>query len=126
MVSRSSTKFEYRGLAKATAELCWIEFALRELHLLVSRPFVLFYDNLSATYLVAHPVLHAHMKHVEIDYHFVCERVANGSIVVQFTPSEDQLADVMTKALPSCRFLDLHSKLTVLTWPMSLRGDVKS
>ena len=56
------------------AELCWIESVLCELHLLVSRPPVLYYDNLSATYLAANPILHARTKHVEIDYHFVHER----------------------------------------------------
>ena len=126
MVSRSSTKSEYRGLANATAELCWIESVLRKLLLPVSRPLALYCDNLSATYLVANHVLHARTKHVEIDYHFVRERVVNGSLVVQFTPSEDQLTDVMTKALPTWCFLDLRSKLIVLTWPVSLKGDVKS
>ena len=126
MVSHSSTESEYRGLANSTAELCWIEFVLRELHLPVSWPLIFYCDNLSATYLATNPVLHAHTKHAEIDYHFVCERVANGSLVVQFTPLKDRLTDVMTKALPSCHFLNLCSKLIVLTRLVSLRGNVKS
>ena len=47
------------------------------------------------------------------------------ALSVQFTPSDDQLANCMTKPLSTQRFITLCSKLTVLTRPMSLRGDVK-
>ena len=66
--------------------------------------------------------MHAYTKHVEIDYHFIRERVVQNTLLVHFTPSEEQLADAMTKALPTQRFHDLRSKLTVLTRPVSLRG----
>ena len=50
-----------------------------------SPPLLLFCDNISATYLVVNPILHSRTKHVEIDYHFVHEKVSNGSLVVHFT-----------------------------------------
>jgi histone deacetylase 1/2 len=58
---------------------------------------VLWCDNLGATYLTANPVFHARMKHIEIDFHFVRERVAAGALQVRFISSGDQLADVFTK-----------------------------
>ncbi|KAL6344248.1 hypothetical protein AAG906_035473 [Vitis piasezkii] len=74
------------------------------------------------TYLAANPVLHSRAKHVEIDYHFVRERVLQKTLDVRFLPSEDQVADILTKALSTQRFLHLRSKLTVLSRPVCLRG----
>ena len=75
-VSRSSTEAEYKSLANATAEVMWIETLLDELGIPRSHVSCLWCDNLGATYLSANPVFHARTKHIEIDFHFVRERVA--------------------------------------------------
>ena len=56
-------------------------------------------DNLGATYLCANPVFHARTKHIEIDYHFVRERVADKLLNIWFIPTGDQVADGFTKPL---------------------------
>ena len=125
-VSRSSTESVYRAVANGAADISWLESILHELSVPLSAPPVLLCDNLSATYLAANPVLHARTKHVEIDHHFVHDKVMQHTLLLQHTHSEDQLVDAMTKALPSQRFLNLRCKLTVVPLPMSLRGDVKT
>ena len=96
-VSRSSTEAEYKALANGAAEAIWVESLLKELGVSQQGVPVLWCDNLGATYLTANPVFHARTKHIEIDFHFVRERVASGALEVRFISSNDQLADVFTK-----------------------------
>jgi hypothetical protein len=96
-VSRSSTEAEYKALANGAAEAIWLESLLKELGVTQHRTPILWCDNLGATYLTANPVFHARTKHIEIDFHFVRERVAAGALQVKFISSSDQLADVFTK-----------------------------
>jgi hypothetical protein len=72
---------------------------LKELGVFQHAPPTLWCDNLGATFLSANPVFHARTKHIEIDFHFVREKVAAGTLKVQFISSRDQLADIFTKAL---------------------------
>ena len=99
-VSRSSTEAEYKSLANATAEIIWVQSVLGELGVPQPKVACIWCDNLGATYLSANPVFHARTKHIEVDFHFVRERVANKMLEVRFIPSGDQVADGFTKPLP--------------------------
>ena len=86
---------------------------------------MLWCDNISATYLSSNLVFHAHTKHVEIDFHFVLDIVGDGSLVVCFLSSKDQLANIFTKLLSSSQFAMLRTNLNVLPARLSLWGSVK-
>jgi hypothetical protein len=77
-ISRSSTESEYKVLANAMVEIIWLQSLLAELgySLSVHAP-VLWCDNLGATYLSANPRFYDRTKHIEVDFHFFRERVAN-------------------------------------------------
>jgi hypothetical protein len=98
-VSRSSIEAEYKSLANATAKIIWVEVVLDELGAKLKQKPCLWCDNLGATYLSAHLVFHACMKHIEIDFHFVRERVAANILAIRFISSKDQDAEGFTKDL---------------------------
>jgi hypothetical protein len=56
--------------------------------------------QLGATYFSANPIFHGRNKHIEIDFHFVRQRVANKLLDISFISNKDQVADAFTKALP--------------------------
>ncbi|KAJ9536095.1 hypothetical protein OSB04_un000733 [Centaurea solstitialis] len=101
VVSSSSAEAEYRGIANVVAETAWLRNLLLELCCPLSRAIVVFCDNVSAMYLASNPVQHQRTKHVEIDLHFVRERVAIGHVRVLHVPSAYQYADIFTKGLPA-------------------------
>lgn len=113
-VSRSSTEAEYKAVANATAEIIWIQSVLGELGIPQSRVPCLWCDNLGATYLTANPRFHGRTKHIEVDFHFVRERVASKQLQVRLISSADQLADGFTKALPVNKLEWFRSNLNLV------------
>ncbi|GKC08864.1 ribonuclease H-like domain-containing protein [Tanacetum coccineum] len=113
ILSRSSAEAEYRGVANAVAETCWLRNLLRELHTPLSTATLVYCDNVSAVYLSSNPVQHQRTKHIEIDIHFVRDLVAAGHIRVLHVPSRYQYADVFTKGLPTVLFDEFCSGLSV-------------
>jgi hypothetical protein len=100
-VSRSKPEAEYRAVAHVAAECCWIRQLLQELHVPLSSATVVYCDNVSAVYMTANPVHHRRTKHIEIDIHFVREKVALGQVRVLHVPSTHQFADIMTRVSQS-------------------------
>lgn len=121
-MSRSSTKAEYRSLANTTAELTWLTMLLAEFGIPQSSAPLLYCDNLSARSLATNPVFHSRSKHIEIDCHFICDKVAAKLIQLKYVPTEAQVADIFTKPLSASCFHTLSAKLMVFPSPICLRG----
>lgn len=112
LVARSTAEAEYRSMAHATAELIWVQSLLQELKIPFTKP-VLYCDNSSAIALSHNPVLHARTKHMELDIHFVREKVVSQALLVEHVPAAQQIADALTKPLSSSQFALIRSKLNV-------------
>jgi hypothetical protein len=121
-VSRSSAEAEYRAVANGVAEASWLRQLLQELHQPLAPACLVYCDNVSAVYLSTNPVQHQRTKHVEINLHFVRERVAIGAVRVLHVPTTSQFADVFTKGLPSSVFMDFRSSLNVRSTDVSTAG----
>nr|GEU86703.1 NBS-containing resistance-like protein [Tanacetum cinerariifolium] len=79
-LSRSSVEAEYRGVANVIAETSWIRNLLPEIHTLLFTATLVYCDNASVVYMSANPVQHQRTKHIEIDIHFVRDKVAAGHV----------------------------------------------
>ena len=103
----------------------WPCMLLKELHIRLPSPPTIWCDNLGALTLASNPVFHEHTKHIEVDVHFVCEKVLNRDIQIHHLSTLEQVVDIFTKGHTATRFYFLRNKLMVLP-PISLQGGVKS
>lgn len=101
------------AVANVVVESCWVCQLLIELHRPLRVCTVVYYDNVSVVYLSAIPVQHKCTKHVEIDIHFVRDKVALGEVRVLHVPSSSQYTDIFTKGLPSQLFSEFRSSLNI-------------
>jgi hypothetical protein len=120
-----STESEYKALANATTELVWVQSLFQELGVAQSQPPILRCNNIGATYLSSKLVSHPRMKHIEVDFYFVRERVAQKQLQNRFISSKDQVADIFTKPLPLALYEHCKRNLNLLPVEMRLKEDVR-
>jgi hypothetical protein len=82
-----------------------------ELGLFQQKPLLLYCDNKAALDIAHNPVQHGRTKHIEIDRHFIKEKLDLGIICMPYVSSSDQLADILTKGLSENKFSNLCSKM---------------
>ncbi|GJW03860.1 ribonuclease H-like domain-containing protein [Tanacetum coccineum] len=106
-IFKSSSAAEYRALASVTSEVIWVLKVLKDLGYDNLLPVSLFCDSKPAIKIAANPVFHERTKHLEIDLHFVREKILKGVIKTVKVESADQIADILTKGLDTIQ----HNKL---------------
>jgi len=113
-VSRSSAEAEYRSLATATSEVVWLLGLFDELGVRVKKPVSVYCDSKAALQIAANPIFHERTKHIEIDCHFVRDKIKEGKIRTHHIGTKDQEADVLTKGLGRSQHAYLLHKLVML------------
>ena len=111
VVARSSAEAEYRAMALATCELIWLKHILQEIRFGKDEQMKLICDNQGTLHISSNPVFHERIKHIEVDCHFIREKIASGCISTSFVNSNDQLADIFTKSLRGPRIKYICDKL---------------
>jgi hypothetical protein len=125
-MARSSTETEYRAMVSTASELTWIKQVLVDLKINVNEPMKMFCDNQAARHIASNPVFHERTKHIEVDCHFIREKMQSKEIETPFVKSEDQLADIFTKGLSVNTFNNISNKLGLYDlYHPSLRGSVE-
>lgn len=84
--------------------MAWVRLLLKDLGVTQLVPPTIHCDNMSAIVLSANPVYHSRIKHLDTDYYFVRKRVHKGDLMVEYLPTDKQIADVLTKGWHSLTF----------------------
>eukprot|EP00253_Pinus_taeda_P032314 PITA_32314 len=104
---------EYRGAVEASREALWLRQILSEFGFEQQHPTTLWCDNQSAIQLCKDPVHHQRSKHIELHMHFIRKLIHDHVLEVQYCSTDDQVADIFTKALTEAKFTKLRYMLGV-------------
>ena len=113
VVALSSVEAQFRGIAKGITEILWLRKLLCELDFPPTEACKLFCDNKAAIDISENPIQHDRTKHVEVDRHFIKEKLEKEIISITHVRSEDQLADILIKEVSTEIFETSLSKLGI-------------
>ncbi|PNX86396.1 putative LRR receptor-like protein kinase, partial [Trifolium pratense] len=102
-VAQSTAEAEYVAAAEATSQSIWLRRILGDMGEQVDEPTIIYCDNKSAIAMANNPVHHHRTKHIAIKYHFIREANTTKQIQLEYCTTEEQIADIFTKALPRAR-----------------------
>ena len=111
---KSNVEAKFRAITQGICELMWLRRFLEELRIKCGGPMKLFSDTKSAISIANTPVQHDKTKHIEVDRHFIKEKLEEGVICMSFISTKLQLADILTKGLHGQQFEFIIGKLGML------------
>ncbi|KAL0300303.1 UNVERIFIED_CONTAM: Retrovirus-related Pol polyprotein from transposon RE2 [Sesamum angustifolium] len=112
-VAQSSAEAEYIAAAATSNQAIWLRRILEDIGEKQEEPTTIYCDNKSAIAITKNPVQHSRTKHIGIKYHSLREATTRGEIELKYCSTEEQLADIFTKALPRNKFEELRMKIGV-------------
>jgi hypothetical protein len=110
IVALSSCEAEYRALSECSKESQWLKNLHSELNNSLN-PIILFEDNQAAMKIAENNMFSKRTKHIDIRYHFIRELIQNNQVILKYCPTEDMLADALTKGLLKTKFNKLRSEM---------------
>jgi len=113
VVALSSTEAEYVALSHATQEATWLRNLLQSMGFDQANPMTIFEDNQGTIALAKNPKHHARTKHIDIKYHFIRDAISEKKIQLDYCPTNEMIADILTKSLARPQFEKLRSGLGV-------------
>ena len=125
-VARSSAEAEFRSMASVVAELTWLIGLYKELGITVEVPIHLYCDSKAAIQIAANPIFHEKTKHIDIDCHFVREKIVQGIKQTHHVSTKEQQADILTKGLGRQQHSHVQAELEGYISTISLREGVET
>jgi len=94
-------------VAHGFCEVLWIKRLLEELRVPIPTSIKVYCDKKAAILIAHNSVLHDRTKYVEVDKHFIKEKLNSGVICMSYIPTTNQVADILTKGLPKAQFVSV-------------------
>ncbi|KAE8681352.1 Ubiquitin carboxyl-terminal hydrolase family protein [Hibiscus syriacus] len=111
IVTLSTTEAELVAASACVCQAIWMRKFLEEAHFKQKGPTIIYCENSSTIKLSKNPILHGQSKYIDVQYHFLRDRVNYKEIDMVYCRSEDQIADIFTKALKLATFQKLRQML---------------
>eukprot|EP00253_Pinus_taeda_P011230 PITA_11230 len=124
-VALSSAEAEYMAASLASCEAISLRKMLFDLFGQPLRPSMIYCDNQSCIKLTENPVFHDRSKHIGIRYHFIRDYVEKGAVKLEYISTDEQVADILTKAFPRGKHVYFRDKMGVVRNTSSVRGSVE-
>lgn len=113
-VAASSTEAEYMALYEAVKEALWLKSLATSINIQIPDEIPIYEDNMGCISIANSPTSYKRSKHIDIKYHFSKEQVEKNVIKMTFISTGNQLADILTKTLPSVTFSQMREKLGLM------------
>lgn len=116
-VALSTAEAEYIALASTAQEAVWLKQLTTELGSGSTEATTIFEDNQAAISMSKNPQYHGRAKHISIKYHFIREQVNDGTVTLKYCPTQDMVADMLTKGLHRDQFAKLRRMSGIVSMP---------
>ena len=110
LTAMSTMEAEYIACSTTTKDIIWFQKWPKEIYG-TTTPAILNCDNTSAISFTKNDTNHSRTRHIDIRFHFIKDCVETGDLIVKYIPTDDQLADILTKNLPLDKFKYFRDKL---------------
>ena len=114
IVALSTTEAEYMAAVEAGKEIAWMRNILSEFGYSIQEPSTLKLDNQSAITVSKNPEHHGRMKHLDLQFYWLRDKVEHGSISPDFIPTAEMIADSLTKSLPAPKVRFCREQMGIL------------
>ncbi len=124
-IALSTTEAEYMATSHCTKEAIWLRQLLADVGYVQEGATSIMCDNQGCIALAKNPTHHSRTKHIDIQHHFIREKLETGEICLNYCPTEDMMADVLTKALAKDRHQALTRAMGLQVFDYSQSGSVE-
>jgi len=114
-VALSTTETEYMALTQATKEALWLKALFESIGVKMRKPLAILADNQGAIKLARNQEFHQRTKHIDIQYHFIREKLERKEVTLAFVGTKQMVADGLTKALGGTAQSISRAELGVVT-----------
>jgi hypothetical protein len=111
IIALFTTEVEYMATSQCTKEAIWLRKLMADVGLVQNGATNIMCDNQGCIALAKNPIDHSRTKHIDIQHRFIREKLESGEIGLKYCPTQDMVADVLTKALAKERHHNLTRRM---------------